>query len=412
MTTAQRQRIDVEIIRRDFPILGREVRGRPLSYLDNAATTQKPTAVIEAIERYYRESNANVHRGVHALSERATEAYEGARRAVASFLNAASEREIIFTRGTTEAINLVAATFGAARVGAGDEVVLTEMEHHSNIVPWQMLTERVGARLRVLPIDDRGDLVMDELPGLLTDRARLVAVTHVSNALGTVNPVKEIVDLAHARGVPVLVDGAQAVHHLPVDVQDLGCDFYAFSGHKVYGPTGIGALYGRLEHLESMPPWQGGGDMILTVSFEKTTYNRAPQRFEAGTPNIAGAAGLTAALDYLAGLGLDAVAEHEADLLEYGAAALSGIEGLRFVGEARERTSVLSFVIDGIHPHDVGTVLDMQGVAVRAGHHCAQPVMARYGVPATTRASFGVYNGRDDVDRLVAGLREARRLLG
>jgi len=412
MTTAQEQTIDVERIRRDFPILGREVRGRPLSYLDNAATTQKPSVVIETVVRYYRESNANVHRGVHALSERATEAYEGARRTVARFLNAASEREIVFTRGTTESINLVAATFGAARVGAGDEVVLTEMEHHSNIVPWQMLCERAGARLRVLPIDDRGDLVMEELPGLLTDRTRLLAVTHVSNALGTVNPVREIVDLAHARGVPVLVDGAQAVHHLPVDVQDMGCDFYAFSGHKVYGPTGIGALYGKLEHLESMPPWQGGGDMILTVSFEKTVYNRAPQRFEAGTPNIAGAAGLAAALDYLAGLGLDAVAAHEADLLDYGAAALSRVDGLRFVGEAKERTSVLSFVIDGIHPHDLGTVLDMQGVAVRAGHHCAQPVMARYGVPATTRASLGVYNGRDDFDRLVDGLAEARRILG
>ena len=412
MIAATGSSLDVERLRADFPILKETVRGKPLVYLDNAATTQKPNAVIDAVSRYYRESNANVHRGVHELSERATLAYEGARRTVQRFIGAESEREIVFTRGTTEAINLVASSFGAARVRADDEVLITEMEHHSNIVPWQLLCERTGAKLRVAPIDDDGALRMDELERLISDRTRIVAVTHTSNALGTVNPVKRIVEIAHARGVPVLVDGAQATLHRAVDVTDIGCDFYAFSGHKAYGPTGIGALYARMELLEEMPPWQGGGDMILSVSFEKTVYSEPPAKFEAGTPNIAGAVGLAAALDYLGDVGLDAVREHEDGLLEIATGELERIPGLRIIGTAEDKTSVLSFVIEGIHPHDMGTVMDMQGVAIRAGHHCAQPVMTRFGVPATTRASLGLYNNSADIDRLAKAVREAVRILG
>ena len=412
MSTTIDKALDVRRIRRDFPILARSVRGRPLAYLDNAATTQKPRSVIEAVTRYYETTNSNVHRGVHTLSQEATEAYEGARRDVARFLNAPSEAQIVFTRGATESINLVAASFGEARVGEGDEVLVTEMEHHSNIVPWQLLCERRGARLVVLPIDDRGELRLDLLPGLLTDRARIVAVAHASNALGTVNPVKEIARIAHARAVPVLVDGAQAAPHLRVDVQDLGCDFYAFSGHKTYGPTGVGALWGRPELLEEMPPWQGGGEMILSVSFAGTVYNRVPAKFEAGTPNIAGAIGLGAAIRYLESLDAEAIRAHEDHLLALADAAVAEVPGLRVIGTAREKTAILSFVVEGAHPHDVGTILDARGVAVRAGHHCAQPVMERFGVPATTRASFALYNTEEEVERFAGALHEAMEILG
>jgi cysteine desulfurase / selenocysteine lyase len=412
MTTATAKGLDIEAIRRDFPILAGKARGKPLVYLDNAATTQKPTAVIEAVRDFYRMSNANVHRGVHDLSERATLAYEGARKTAARFLNAPFESEIIFTRGATEAINLVANSFGAMRVGAGDEILVTHMEHHSNIVPWQMLAERVGASVVAAPMNDRGELLLPEFNALLGPRTKLVSVVHVSNALGTVNPIREIIAAAHERDIPVVVDGAQAVHHLPVDVKALGADFYAFSGHKVYGPTGIGVLYGRREHLDAMPPWQGGGDMIEKVSFRGTTYAPAPAKFEAGTPNIAGAIGLAAALDYLTNLDLERVLAHETDLLAYGTASLKTIPGLRLIGTAKEKTSVLSFVMDGIHPHDIATVMDMQGVAVRAGHHCAQPVMDFFGVPATTRASLAVYNTREEIDVLIEALHEVRRLLG
>ena len=402
---------DVERARADFPILATRVHGRPLAYLDNAATTQKPRAVIEAIARFYETANANVHRGVHALSEEATRQFEGARRTVQRFVNARDAREIVFVRGATEGINLVARTFGRARVGAGDEVAITLLEHHSNIVPWQLLCEERGARLRAAPITDEGELVLEELEKLLGPRTRLLAIAHVSNALGTINPIREIVALAHARGIPVLVDGAQAVPHLSVDVQRLGCDFYTFSGHKVYGPTGIGILYGKAEHLEAMPPWQGGGDMIASVSLEKTVYNRIPWKFEAGTPDVAGAVGLTAALEYLSGLGIEDVARHERALLAHATRALGEVEGVRLIGTAREKVSVLSFVLEGAHAHDVGTILDREGIAIRTGHHCAQPLMQRFGVPATARASIALYNTREDVDRLVAGLARVREVL-
>ena len=403
---------DVARVREDFPILAERVRGKSLVYLDNAATTQKPRAVIDAIAHYYEHDNANVHRAVHALSERSTKAYDEARRKVKRFLNARDEREIVFVRGATEGMNLVAQTFGRARVKAGDEVVVSGLEHHSNIVPWQLLCEEKGAKLRVIPVTDRGELDLDALPGLLGDRTRLVAVGHVSNALGTVNPVREIIARAHERGVPVLVDGAQAVPHLAVDVQALDADFYAFSGHKVYGPTGIGVLYGKLAHLAAMPPWQGGGDMILSVSFEKTLYAEPPTRFEAGTPDIAGAIGLGVALDYVSGLGLPAIAAHEHVLLEAATAALSKVPGLRIIGQARDKAAVVSFVLEGVHPHDLATIVDQQGVAIRSGHHCAQPVMERFCVPATARASFGLYNTVEEVDRLVAALAEARKVFG
>ncbi len=400
---------DVGAVRRDFPILAREVGGKPLVYLDNAASTQRPDAVVDAIAGFYRTSNSNVHRGVHRLSQEATEQFEGARKTMARFLGA-DEREIVFTRGTTEGINLVANAYGSANVSAGDEVVITTMEHHANIVPWQLLCERTGATLQVVPIHDDGTLDMDAFAGLITERTKIVAVGHISNALGTINPVREIAAMAHAVGAVLVVDGAQGAPHGRVDVRDLDADFYALSGHKMYGPTGIGVLYGRKALLDAMPPWQGGGDMIRRVTFEKTTYNDAPFRFEAGTPNIAGAIGLAAAADYLEGLGLDAVAGHEADLLAYGTRRLEEVEGLRLTGTAPHKAGVLAFVLDGIHPHDIGTILDSEGVAVRTGHHCAQPLMDRFGVPATTRASIGVYNTREEIDALVAALAKVREV--
>ena len=403
---------DVARIREDFPILRRQVRGRPLTYLDNAATTQKPQAVLDALMNYYVTSNANVHRGVHMLSEIATEAHEAAREKVRAFFNAASTREIVFTRNSTEGINLVAQAFGRWRVQAGDEVLITAMEHHSNIVPWQLLCEERGAHLRVAPIDDAGALLLDELEARLTPRTRLLSVTHMSNALGTVNPIATIVQLAHARGVPVLVDGSQAAYHMPVDVRALGCDFYVATGHKLYGPTGIGVLYGREALLEDMPPFLGGGDMIRSVTFEKSTWNDLPYKFEAGTPDIAGAIGLGAALDYISQVGLDHIAEHEHDLLDYGTAALAEIPGLRMIGTAPHKASILSFVLDGIHPHDIGTIVDQEGVAIRTGHHCAQPVMERFCVPATARASLAMYNTRSDIDTLAAAIRRVQQVFG
>jgi cysteine desulfurase/selenocysteine lyase len=401
---------DVERIRGDFPILARDVRGRPLVYLDNAATTQKPRAVLEAIVGYYTTSNANVHRGVHLLSEIATAAHDAAREKVRAFLNARSPREIVFTRNSTEGINLVAHAFGRPRVGPGDEVLITAMEHHSNIVPWQLLCDARGARLRVAPIDDTGALILDELEALIGPRTRVLAVTHMSNALGTVNPVAEIVRMAHERGVPVLVDGSQAAYHMPVDVQALGCDFYVATGHKLYGPTGIGVLYGREALLEEMPPFLGGGDMIRSVAFERSTWNDLPFKFEAGTPDIAGAIGLGAAIDYVRSVGLPEIAAHERDLLAYATAAIREVPGLRVVGTAREKASVLSFVMEGVHPHDIGTIVDREGVAIRTGHHCAQPVMDRFGVPATARASFAMYNTRHEVDVLVGALQRVHAL--
>jgi cysteine desulfurase / selenocysteine lyase len=400
-------RLDVAALRADFPILAQTVHGKPLVYLDNAASSQKPTPVIEAEREVYETYYANVHRGVHTLSMRSTDAFEEARVKVQRFVNAVSATEVIFTRGTTESINLVAQSYGRRHVGPGDEVLVTGLEHHSNIVPWQLLCEEKGARLRVATLADDGSVRMDEFDTLLGPRTRLVAVAHVSNALGTVNPVRRMIERAHARGVPVLIDGAQAVPHLAVDVRALDCDFYAFSSHKMYGPSGVGVLYGKRELLAAMPPWQGGGDMILSVSFEKTTYNELPYKFEAGTPNIAGVIGLGAAVDYLSSAGLDRVAAHEHDLLAYGTERLREVPRLRLVGTAPEKAAVLSFVIEGLHPHDIGTVLDYEGVAVRTGHHCAQPVMERYKVPATTRASMALYNTRDEIDVLVGGLQKA-----
>lgn len=401
---------DVERIRADFPILKQKVHGKPLVYLDNAATSQKPQVVLDALRHFYITDCSNIHRGVHLLSERATAAYEEAREKVREFLNAAEAREIIFVRGTTEAINLVAYTLGRQRVQAGDEILITAMEHHSNIVPWQILCEEKGAKLSVVPINDAGELEMDQFERLLNPRLKLVAAAHVSNALGTVNPVREIVRLSHARGIPVLLDGAQAAPHLSVDVRDLDCDFYAFSGHKVYGPMGIGALYGKAGLLESMPPFHGGGDMISSVTFEKTTYNCLPYKFEGGTPNVAGVIGLGAALDYVTQLGRRQIEKYEHQLLEYGTERLASIPGLRLVGTAAKKAGVLSFVIDGIHPHDVGTILDQEGIAVRTGHHCAQPVMDRFQIPATTRASLAIYNTRQEIDALAAGIERVKEI--
>ncbi len=397
-------RLDVDRVRKDFPVLEREVHGKPLAYLDNAATSQKPRAVIDALIHYYSSYNANIHRGVHTLSEEATVAYEAARDKVRDFIRAPSSEEIVFTRGTTEAINLVAQSYLRPRIREGDEILISQMEHHSNIVPWQLLREQTGAVLKVAPINERGEIELEQFSNLLGPRTRFVALAHVSNALGTINMVQEMVRLARMRGVPVLLDGAQAVPHLPVDVQELGCDFYAFSGHKMYAPTGIGALYGRRELLEEMEPYQGGGEMILSVTFEKTTYNRVPYKFEAGTPNIAGAIGLGTAIDYLLGLDLQAVMAHEDELLEYATKEVSKIPSVRLIGTAASKTGVLSFLLGEIHAHDVGTVLDQEGIAVRTGHHCAQPVMDRFGVTATARASFAVYNTTEEVDRLVEGL--------
>jgi cysteine desulfurase/selenocysteine lyase len=405
-----RPAFDPERIRADFPLLGRSMRGKALVYLDNAATSQKPRHVIDAIHRYYETLNANVHRGVYQLSEEATTAYEWGRAMIARYLNVPSPAEIVFVRGTTEGINLVAATFGRQRVHRGDEVLVSAMEHHSNIVPWQMLCEERGATLRVIPMNERGELLLDRLPDLLTPRTRIVAVVHVSNSLGTINPIREVIREAHARDIPVLVDGAQAVPHGPVDVQALDCDFYAVSGHKMFAPTGIGALFGKRALLDEMPPYQGGGEMIRSVTFEKTTYSPFPMKFEAGTPNIEGAVGIGAAVDYLQQLDWDAVGRYEAELLAYATEALSAVPGLRIVGTAARKTSVVSFVLEGAHPHDIGTILDQEGVAIRTGHHCTQPVMDFFGVPATARASMAFYNTRDDVDRLVAGLQRVREM--
>jgi len=397
--------------RHNFPLLRQLVNGKPLVYLDNAATSQKPQAVIDAMIRYYENENSNIHRGVHTLSERATLSYESVRTKVAQFINAGHDREIIFVRGTTEAINLVAGSYGRSSVGEGDEVIVSTLEHHSNIVPWQMLCQERGGRLRVIPINDAGELLMEEYERMFTAKTKLVAVAHVSNALGTVNPVKRLVSMAHERGVPVLLDGAQAVPHMKVDVRDLDCDFYAFSAHKMFGPTGVGILYGKTHLLEAMPPYQSGGDMIRSVSFEKTTFNDLPHKFEAGTPNIGGAIGLGAAIDYVNQIDLNAVAAFESDLLKYATDALRRIPGLRIIGTAREKASVLSFVIEGIHPHDIGTILDHEGIAIRTGHHCAQPVMIRFGVPATARASFAFYNTKEEVDALARGLEKVIEVL-
>ncbi len=396
--------LDVTRIRADFPILQAKVHGKPLVYFDNGATSHKPQIVIDALNHYYRAENSNIHRGVHHLSEQATGAYEAARSKVRNFINARADHEIIFVRGTTEAINLVAQSYGRNFLKAGDEIIVSAMEHHSNIVPWQMLCEQVGAKLKVIPINHDGEIVLEEYLRLLNDKTKFVSVTHVSNALGTIAPVKEMVAQARQRGIPVLLDGAQAVPHLKVDVQDLDCDFYAFSGHKMFAPTGVGVLYGRAERLEQMPPYQGGGDMISLVTFEKTHYNVLPYKFEAGTPHISGGIGLGVAIDYLAMLDWDLVAAHEHRLLSYATEALAAVEGLRIIGTAKEKAGVLSFVFDHIHAHDVGTILDQEGVAVRAGHHCAMPVMQRFGVPATTRASFALYNTIDEIDVLVRAL--------
>jgi cysteine desulfurase/selenocysteine lyase len=397
---------DVKRIREDFPILSRTMRGRPLVFLDSAASAQKPRAVLDAITDLYSNHYANIHRGLYELSETATRLHEQARAKVQALLHAADSREIVFTRNATEAINLVAQSYARHQLGAGDEILITCMEHHANIVPWQMICEEKGARLRVAPISDAGELLQDHLEALIGPRTRLLAVTHLSNVLGTINPVRRIIEVAHARGVPVLVDGAQAVPRLAVDVQELDCDFYVFSGHKLYGPSGIGALYARADLLEVMPPYQGGGEMISSVSFEKTTYNEIPYKFEAGTPDIAGAIGLAAAIDYVEAIGLDRIAAHEHALLAYGTKLLSAIPEVRLIGTAREKTGVLSFVVEGIHPHDVGTILDGEGIAIRAGHHCAQPLMDRLGLPATARASLGLYNDQSDLDRLAEGIRK------
>ncbi|HET9107874.1 MAG TPA: cysteine desulfurase [Steroidobacteraceae bacterium] len=402
--------LDVERVRRDFPILERTVNGQPLVYLDSAASAQRPLAVLRAVERYETQYHANVHRGVHALSQAATDAYEGARERVRRFINAKSTREIIFTRGTTEGINLVAQAYARSRFGPGDEILITGLEHHANIVPWQMVRDQTGCTLKVAPIDRRGEIELDGFLAMLSPRTRLVAIAHVSNALGTILPVKRMIDAAHAHGAVVLVDGAQAIPHCAVDVSALGCDFYAFSGHKLYGPTGIGVLYGREELLQAMPPWQGGGDMILTVSFEKTTYNELPWKFEAGTPNISGTIGLAAAMDYVESLGLEAIAAHERRLLEHATRELERMPGIEIIGTARHKAAVLSFTLAGVHPHDLGTILDAEGVAIRTGHHCAMPVMTFFDIPATARASFGCYNTEAEVARLAAALDKAREV--
>jgi cysteine desulfurase/selenocysteine lyase len=402
--------LDVWRIREDFPALRQTVHGHPLVYLDNAATSQKPRAVLDAIMGFYERDCANVHRGVHLLSERSTAAYEGARETIHQFLNAAAPTEIVFTRGATESINLVAQTYGRANLRAGDEVLISGLEHHSNIVPWQMLAEGKGAILRVAPIDDRGEIVLEEYRKLLGPRTRIVALAQVSNALGTINPVREMIAQAHAVGAVALIDGAQAAPHMLVDVRDLDCDFYAFSGHKVFGPTGIGVLYGKASLLDAMPPWQGGGDMIRSVTFEKTTFNDPPYKFEAGTPHIAGAIGLGAAIDYATAIGLDRIAAWEHELLVYGTEALERVPGLRLIGTARRKAAVLSFVLEGVHPHDIATILDGQGIAIRAGHHCAQPVMERFGLTATSRASLAFYNTRQEIDALVEGLGKVREI--
>ena len=410
MIPGVRAGVDIQRVRADFPILARTVNGRPLVYLDNAATSQKPRAVLDAIASYYTTINANVHRGVHELSGQATDAYEAARERIRAFFNARSIHEIVYTRNATEGINLVAYAFLRPNLRPGDEVLITAMEHHSNIVPWQIVCEGTGARLRVAPVDDRGELQLDEFERLLTERTRIAAVTHMSNALGTVTPVGDIVRLARAQGVPVLIDASQAAYHMRIDVQALDCDFLVATGHKLYGPTGIGVLYGKEARLDAMPPFMGGGDMISSVSFERSSWNALPYKFEAGTPHIAGAIGLHAALDYIESVGFEAIGMHERELLEYGTALLHGIDGLRLIGTAPHKASILSFVMDGVHPHDIGTIVDREGVAIRTGHHCAQPVMERFGVPATARASLAMYNTRDELDALGRALRKVREV--
>ena len=412
VTVSRSTALDVDQIRLQFPILAQTAGGKPLVYLDNAATTQKPQLVLDTLSRYYAVQNANIHRGVYALSQEATTAYENARSKVARFLNATEPAEVIFTRNATEGINLVAQTFGRSVVGPDDEVVISAMEHHSNIVPWQLLCEEKKARLRVVPISDSGELDIDALGRLLGPRTKLVSIVHMSNSLGTINPVQKVVELARRYDVPVLLDGSQAAYHMPVDVQAIGCDFYVVTGHKLYGPTGIGALYGRRARLEAMPPYQGGGDMIRSVTFEHTTYNDIPHKFEAGTPHIAGVIGLGAAVDFIAGVGFDAIRVHEGQLLDYATDALSAIPGLRFIGTARDKASILSFVLEGVHAHDIGTIVDTEGVAIRTGHHCTQPVMERFGVPATARASLAMYNTCEDIDQLVRGLTKVREVFG
>jgi len=395
---------DVDKIRADFPVLAQMINGKPLVYLDNAATSQKPQSVIDSLVNYYSTENANVHRGVHTLSQRATDDYEEARAKIRRFINAEKDEEIIFVRGTTEGINLISQTFGRSCISEGDEIIISSMEHHSNIVPWQILCQEKGAKLRVVPVNDIGELLLDEYERLFTANTKLVSIVHQSNALGTINPAKEIVDIAHGHGVPVLLDGAQAIAHLGVDVRDLGCDFYAFSGHKLYGPTGIGVLYGKGSLLEEMPPYQAGGEMIRSVTFEETLYNTLPNKFEAGTPNIAGAIGLGAAIDYVGTIGMDEISVYESELLQYGTDRLSGIEGLKIIGTADKKGSVISFIMEGVHPHDIGTILDAEGIAIRTGHHCAQPLMDRFGVPATARASLAFYNTKEEIDVLVKGI--------
>lgn len=406
-----RTAIDIEQIRKDFPILHQTVHGKPLVYLDNAATTQRPSAVIDELKRFYEEDNANIHRGVHLLSQRSTELYEGTRKTVQSFLNAKRKDEIVFTRGTTESINLVAASWGANHLKQGDEILLSQMEHHSNIVPWQLICERTGAAIKVVNVTDGGELDLVDFQKKLSGKTKLVSITHVSNALGTINPIKQIIELAHQVGAKAMVDGAQSAPHLKIDVQDLDADFYAFSGHKVYGPTGIGVLYGKHAILEYMPPYQGGGDMIHRVTFEKTTYAPPPARFEAGTPHIAGVVGLKKAIEYVESIGIEAIAEHEHELTVYATKKIKEIDGLKIIGTAQNKSSVVSFILDGVHPHDLGTILDMDGVAIRAGHHCAQPLMDRFGVPATARASMAVYNTKEEIDALAQSIRKAKDLL-
>ncbi len=411
MTTAA-PGLDVSRVREDFPILHQFIHGKPLVYLDSAASSQKPQAVIDAIRRFYSEDYSNIHRAVHQLSERSTRRYEEGRIKVQRFIHAADAREIIFVRGATEGINLVAQSYGRTNIGAGDEIIVSALEHHSNIVPWQILCEQTGAVLRVIPINDDGEVLLDGFERLLSRRTRFVSIAHISNALGTIVPIRKIIQLAHEHNIPVLVDGAQAAPHVKVDVQELDCDFYVFSGHKLYGPTGIGVLYGKRKLLEKMPPYQGGGDMISSVTFEKTTYNALPYKFEAGTPNIEGVVGLAAAIDYLNAIGLDNIAAYETGLLDYATRKLTRVEGLRIIGTAREKAAVLSFVLEGVHPHDIGTVLDREGIAVRTGHHCAQPVMQRFGIPATTRASLAFYNTREEIDALIRGIGKVKQVFG
>lgn len=407
----KKQALDVGALRKDFPILERTMNGRQMVFLDSAASSQKPQAVLKALDDYYRYTNANVHRGVYQLSQEATDAFEAARKTIARFIHAPSDKEVLFVRGTTEGINLVASSFGRPFLKAGDEILISTMEHHSNIVPWQLIAEQTGAQLKVWPINPAGELIWEQAEELMGPKVKILAITHISNALGTINPVKEIIELAHSRGIPVLLDGAQAIPHLKVDVQDLDVDFYTFSGHKMFGPTGIGILYGKEKWLHQMPPYHGGGEMIERVTFEKTTYNELPHKFEAGTPDISGAIGLAAAVDYIESIGHEAIAQHEHELLEYATQQLSSIHGLRIIGTAAQKASVVSFLVAGMHPYDIGALLDKMGIAVRTGHHCTQPLMDWYGIPGTVRASFAFYNSREEVDRLVEGVRRAVQML-